>query len=434
MRSGGDVIDVLLAAGDRTGTVASTVSMTLIVLGACAAGVAILVTRVPRAFDQRLAWRPRLRAAEVACYSAGVVAITMFLFLGLWGVVANLLSLVLGGVFMVFVPMGLAIGMITSAIGRRVGKDVDGLALPVAVRRAAATGLNRVGEAWDAARTVGSRSPEPTWYGPRIGRWLLGGGCFAVLLGGVFVELMISRGVVSDMMRQYAVLYGLAILFSVTIPAVLVWVLIGVLHGRPRIRASVARLAGCSGGGVAIGFLVATAGFFWHRYSEQSATNEVPFSSEVADSAFTVATFVNVSTLGAVAGYALGLVLVVHDSGQALPNRLLGWIGVPACIGVVGVGVLGLVPPASVLDGLVDGFAASTPEPSEWQRALLADRGSLVESAPSPGIIVIVMVLASTIVSVASWYSWNRLRAKENDERSLSPADRVRPAGHQSQG
>ncbi|NKS22299.1 hypothetical protein GS467_13940 [Rhodococcus hoagii] len=433
MRLGEAAIDVVFSAGDRISTGVSTAFKTMIVLGAGSVGGAFLVTRLSRAFDGRLAWRPRLKAAKVACYSASVIAFTLLVGLGWWGDAPISLVLTVLWAFILLVPTGLSIGRITAAIGRRVGQSGDGLTLSSAVRRAALAGLNRAKEAWDAAWAVGSGLSEPSWYGPRGGRWLMGGGCFAVLLGGVSVELMISRGVVSDMMRQYAVLYGLTILFSVTIPAVLAWVLIGALHGRPRIRASVARLAGCSGGGATIGFLVATAGFFWHRYSQQSATNEMSLGSEAADSAFTVATFVNVSTLGAVVGYALGLVLVVHDSGQTLPNRLLGWIGVPVCIGVVGASVLALVPPASVLDGLVDGFAASTPEPSEWQRALLADRGWLVGSAPTPGIVVIVMVLASTIVSVASWYSWNRRRGKENAECSRSPANGVRPACQQLQ-
>ncbi|UPU40846.1 MULTISPECIES: hypothetical protein [Rhodococcus] len=251
-----------------------------------------------------------------------------------------------------------------------------------------------------------------------IGDWLTGRWQRRVLLpiAGVGTAILaVAAGIQTivtpelDGMNAGSVLtiFGISIVFAISVPATSTWVVLALATGRPRVFASLKRLGECAGAGTAGGLFVGCLSFYYLHFI---ATSAVPSSQA------TVAAFVNLSILGAVIGYVAGLFIVLFDIVSSTNVPILGTLAVPTLLSIATLVTNSVASPKSVLTQLIEGLEY-TDIKSEWARQLVVAKTDVLTDFITDGWYTASIFIISGIFAITNLrqlYPSNRDRSIEN--------------------
>lgn len=193
-----------------------------------------------------------------------------------------------------------------------------------------------------------------------------------------------------EVLTWVGVIAGLSVLFAAVGPAVIAWVLVGLLVPDLSPTAALTRLGSSAGAGTAAGLFIAVFTFYWGWFdnSQPRIQTEVPISG---GSGYDPTLLLTLPALGAVVGFGLGLVAVVVDAAAqsrwpdfAIPLS-------PIVLPLIVLATSQVISPARSMEALIEMLLINDPRPEtgSWLSQVAEQRDSLIDAAlPVPWLVV----------------------------------------------
>ncbi|MFC0315970.1 hypothetical protein ACFQNE_13980 [Gordonia phosphorivorans] len=247
------------------------------------------------------------------------------------------------------------------------------------------------------ARVWGSFSRHRHW-------WKVAGLVLVAALLGAFVDALSDPKEDYELLTWVGVIFGLSALFAFVGPALLAWILFGVLGDGIRPTAALTRLGAAAGAGTAAGLLVSVITFYfaWLNNAESAGlTND-----EVSEfSGYDPGLFLTLPALGAIIGFSAGLVAVVVDAAarSRWPRPAIRLS--PVVLPLIVLATSPFIGPAHSMRALIDMLLVNDPEPDEgsWLSKIAEEQNTLIDSALPVPVLVVVTAAVTGCYALAAW-------------------------------